>query len=103
MRGKTNCLVKVLCVAAAETGRLAEAVEKMIEKKKRGDFMKQWIAMLAAGTVLTTSSMALAAEPVKFSGDVTVKYEKDTAEGADDVAGTMSSVRLKGEADMGKG
>ena len=65
--------------------------------------MKQWIAMLAAGTVLTTSSMALAAEPVKFSGDVTVKYEKDTAEGADDVAGTMSSVRLKGEADLGKG
>ena len=47
--------------------------------------MKQWIAMLAAGTVLTTSSMALAAEPVKFSGDVTVKYEKDTAEGADRV------------------
>nr|WP_320146867.1 porin [uncultured Anaeromusa sp.] len=65
--------------------------------------MKKWLAMLAAGTVLTTSSMALAAESVKFSGDVTVKYEKDTAEGADDVSGTMSSVRLKGEADLGKG
>ncbi len=66
-------------------------------------FMKQWIAMLAAGTVLTTSSMALAAEPVKFSGDVTVKYEKDTAEGAEDVSGTMSTVRLKGEVDLGTG
>jgi hypothetical protein len=65
--------------------------------------MKQWIAVLAAGTVLTTSSMALAAEPVKFSGDVTVKYEKDTAEGAQDISGTMSSVRLKGEVDLGQG
>ncbi len=65
--------------------------------------MKQWIAVLAAGTVLTTSSMALAAEPVKFSGDVTVKYEKDRVEGADDVSGTMSSLRLKGEVDLGTG
>lgn len=65
--------------------------------------MKKWAAMVAAGTVLATSSLALAAEPVKFSGDVTVKYEKDTAEGAQDISGTMSSVRLKGEVDLGQG
>ena len=61
--------------------------------------MKKVVALAIAGIVFSTSSLALAAEPesesgVKLSGDVTVKYEKDTKDGETNASGTMSSLRL---------
>ena len=70
--------------------------------------MKKVVALAIAGIVFSTSSLALAAEPesesgIKLSGDVTVKYEKDTKDGEANASGTMSSLRLTGEAALGSG
>lgn len=55
----------------------------------------------APGFSLSMASVALAAEPVKVSGDISVKYERDTFEGIPSDSGTMYSVKLMGEAELG--
>ncbi len=64
--------------------------------------MKQRITvLLLAG--LTAATPAYAAEPVTVSGDVSVKYEHDKADGEPSVSGGLYTLRLKGEADLGAG
>lgn len=63
--------------------------------------MKKMIAIILAGMSLTMASNAFAAKPVQFEGDVSVKYEKDTAAGQDDLSGVVSTFRLKAETDLG--
>jgi hypothetical protein len=60
---------------------------------------KKVVAMLLAGATLSMTTAAFA--EVNFSGDVSVKYEKDTADGQDDVSGNISTLRVLAEADLG--
>ncbi len=60
---------------------------------------KKVVAMLLAGATLTMTTAAFA--EVKFSGDVSVKYEKDTEDGAADVSGNVTTLKVLGEADLG--
>ncbi|MCX7781843.1 MAG: hypothetical protein N2491_13235 [Negativicutes bacterium] len=62
--------------------------------------MKKGIAIMLAGLSLTMAPAA-AAEPVKLTGDVSVTYERDTADGEPDNTGWISTFALKGEADLG--
>lgn len=61
--------------------------------------MKKSIAVLVAGATFLMVPAAHA-EPVKITGEVSVKYEKDTNP---DLSGAVSTLKLKGEADLGKG
>ena len=66
--------------------------------------MKKALTALALfGTSFSLTPAALAAEPVQWSGDVSFKYEKDTASGEDDRSGFISTFRLKAEAELGSG
>lgn len=60
---------------------------------------KKVVAMLLAGATLTMTTAAFA--EVKFSGDVSVKYEKDTEDGQDDASANISTLRITSEADLG--
>lgn len=60
---------------------------------------KKVVAMLLAGATLTMTTAAFA--EVKFSGDVSVKYEKDTEDGAADLSGNVTTLKVLGEADLG--
>lgn len=65
--------------------------------------MKKIIAILLVGISLSTTSLASAAEPIKLSGDISLKYERDSA-GVDPAAsGTMYTLKLKAETDLGAG
>lgn len=66
--------------------------------------MKKVLAALTLlGTSFALTPIAMAAEPIQWSGDVSLKYEKDTASGEDDRSGFISTFRLKAEADLGSG
>lgn len=43
------------------------------------------------------------AGPVKLEGELSVKYERDTAAGDPSVSGTMNTLKLTGETDLGAG
>ncbi|WP_312423685.1 hypothetical protein [Anaerospora hongkongensis] len=60
---------------------------------------KKVVAMLLAGATLTMTTAAFA--EVKFSGDVSVKYQKDTADGQDDASANISTLKVLSEADLG--
>lgn len=60
---------------------------------------KKVVAMLLAGATLSMTTAAFA--EVKFSGDVSVKYQKDTADGEDDASANISTLKVLGEADLG--
>ncbi|WP_312523954.1 hypothetical protein [Anaerospora sp.] len=60
---------------------------------------KKVVAMLLAGATLTMTTAAFA--EVKFSGDVSVKYEKDTEDGEANSSANISTLRVLGEADLG--
>ncbi len=62
--------------------------------------MKKLIALVLAGLNISMVSAA-AAEPVKLSGDTSIKYERDT--GDDAASGTMYSFRLMAEKELGAG
>lgn len=62
--------------------------------------MKKGIAMLLAGLSLM-GMPAVNAEPVKITGEAAVKYERDTAQDDPAVSGTMSTLKLKAEAELG--
>lgn len=64
--------------------------------------MKKVVTMSLAGLIFTLAPVAYAA-PVKVTGDVSVKYEKDTAAGEPDQSGLIYSLKLMGEADLGSG
>ncbi len=60
---------------------------------------KKVVAMLLAGATLTMTTAAFA--EIKLSGDVSVKYEKDTFDGQDDTSANISTLRIFSEADLG--
>lgn len=60
---------------------------------------KKVVAMLLAGATLTMTTAAFA--EVKFSGDVSVKYEKDTQDNESDLSGNVTTLKVLGEADLG--
>lgn len=64
--------------------------------------MKKGIAMLLAGLSLFAAPAAHA-EDVKITGEVTVKYERDTAQSDPAVSGTMSTLKLNFEKELGSG
>lgn len=65
--------------------------------------MKSTIVIILAGISISIAATACAAEPVKLSGDVAVKYERDTASGDPATSGTMYTLKLKGETELGAG
>ena len=66
--------------------------------------MKKALAALALlGTSFALPPTVMAAEPIQWSGDVSLKYEKDTASDEDDRSGFISTFRLKAEAYLGSG
>lgn len=64
--------------------------------------MKKFIVAVLAGTSILLTSSAFA-EQVEVTGEATVKYERDTAAGDPAVSGTMSTLKLTAEADLGAG
>ena len=64
--------------------------------------MKRIVTMSLAGLIFTLAPVAYAA-PVKVTGDVAVKYERDTAADEPDQSGLIYSLKLMGEADLGSG
>jgi hypothetical protein len=58
--------------------------------------------MLLAGLSLLAAPVAYAG-PVTITGEATVKYERDTMQGDPDVSGTMSTIKLNAEAELGSG
>ncbi|MEN6567376.1 MAG: hypothetical protein ABFC57_13855 [Veillonellales bacterium] len=65
--------------------------------------MKKIIATIVAGISLITTPVAFAADSIKWSGDASIKYERDTASGDPTVSGTMYTLKLKGETELGAG
>ncbi|GEM_PF-4093041 len=63
--------------------------------------MKKTMAAILAGMVIATAPAA--AEPVKFSGDAAIKYQRDTAAGELTVSGSVYTLKLLGEAGLGGG
>ena len=64
--------------------------------------MKKTVAVMVAGMIMATAPAALA-EPVKLSGDVAVKYQRDTADGDPTASGSIYTFKLLGEAELGGG
>lgn len=64
--------------------------------------MKKRMALLLVGLSLGAIP-AVYAGPVRVTGDVSVKYERDTADHAPDASGLITSLKLRGEADLGSG
>lgn len=62
--------------------------------------MKKSIAIMVAGLTLSMASVAMAG-PLEFSGDVSVKYQRDTAAGEASTSANVATVKLLGEADLG--
>ncbi|MBP2657369.1 MAG: hypothetical protein H6Q69_401 [Firmicutes bacterium] len=65
--------------------------------------MKKILATILAGMSLTMMSSAFAAEPITLGGDVSVKYDKDTSSGESSSSGSLYTLKLKGEAELGNG
>jgi hypothetical protein len=65
--------------------------------------MKKVVAVLVAGVSLFVAPVALAADAVKLTGDVSLKVEHDTAAGSPSVSGTMYTLKLKDESELGNG
>lgn len=63
--------------------------------------MKKTVAILLAGMFIAAAPAA--AEPVKLSGDVAIKYQRDTADGDPANSGSLYTLKLMGEADLGAG
>lgn len=58
--------------------------------------MKKIIPLMLVGLSMAVVP-AVSANPVDLSGDVSIKYERDTADGANTVSGTMTTFKLKAE------
>lgn len=64
--------------------------------------MKKTLAVILAGMFIATAPAA-SAESVKLNGDATVKYQRDTAAGEPATSGSVYTLKLLGEADLGGG
>lgn len=64
--------------------------------------MKKAVIAILAGISVFVGQAACAA-PVKLEGELSVKYERDAADGDPSVSGTMNTLKLTGEADLGAG
>ena len=64
--------------------------------------MKTYIATIMTGLMFAMMPVGTAA-PMEISGDVSVKYEADTAENTATESGMMYTLTLKGEKKIGKG
>ena len=64
--------------------------------------MKTYIATIMTGLMFAMMPVGTAA-PMEISGDVSVKYETDTAENTATESGMMYTLTLKGEKKIGKG
>jgi hypothetical protein len=65
--------------------------------------MRKKFAIILMSLSLSATSLAFAAEPVQLSGDVSVKFERDSASGDPAQSGTMYTLKLKAETDLGSG
>lgn len=65
--------------------------------------MKKVVAAIQAGFILAIAPVAFAAGPVNLTGDVSLKYERDTVDGNPAVSGMMYSLKLKEEAGLRAG
>ena len=63
--------------------------------------MKKMILALAAGLIVTVAPAA--AEPITITGDAAIKYQRDSADGEAATSGSVFTIKLKGEADLGSG
>ena len=64
--------------------------------------MKKTIMLMAAAGLILTTQPAIAG-PVNISGDATIKYQKDTMDGEDAVSGSVYSLKVMAEAELGEG
>ena len=64
--------------------------------------MKKTFAVLAAALTLTTAPAASAA-PVSLTGDISLKYGRETFARVPDATGATSTLRLTAEAELGAG
>ena len=64
--------------------------------------MKRIVALALAVLSLSLSPEAYA-EPIKLTGEVSVRYERDTADNNRDVSGTAHTLKLLGETELGAG
>lgn len=64
--------------------------------------MKKVIAAVLAGLSFSVIPVADAA-PVNLTGDISLKYERDTAEGSEKTSGTMYNLKLNAEKELGAG
>lgn len=65
--------------------------------------MNKKSALFVGGMIFTLLfASPAAASPLKWSGDVSVKYERDTAAEAGAVSGAMYTTTIKGEKELGK-
>lgn len=69
---------------------------------ERNDWMKKIIVTILAGLSISGASVGYAS-PINFNGDVSIKYERDTATGSVPDSGMMYTLKLRGEADLGSG
>lgn len=63
---------------------------------------KKLAITMLVGLQLVGATAAFA-DPIEFSGDTSLKYEKDTQEGTSDKSGVMSTIKLNMNADLGSG
>ena len=63
--------------------------------------MKKVMLVLATGLLLMTS--AAAAEPIKITGEVSAKYQRDTVDKEAGASGSVYTVKIMSEADLGSG
>ncbi len=64
--------------------------------------MKKLMALVVAGISLSQVPVALAG-PVNVTGDVSVKYERDSADGEASTSGMIYTTKIMGEVDFGDG
>jgi len=63
--------------------------------------MKKIMVSLTAGIILMSSPVS--AEPITITGDASIKYQRDTADGENAISGSVYTIKLMGEADLGDG
>ena len=57
------------------------------------------MSMMVAGVIMTT--IPVYAAPLEVAGDASIKYQRDTADGEDTISGTVTSIKLMGEVELG--
>jgi hypothetical protein len=71
----------------------------LLLKKERTLSMKKMIPLMLFGLSIAIVP-PVSASPLALSGDVSIKYERDTAAGANNISGTMSTFKLRAEKNL---